>query len=540
MALRKQSKQSKQSPPSTPFAEFTGLNKVINPANAVNFFLLRVSKLNFHNSENLPLPLFAKEGYKSSLWQREVRRDLINNVVIIMRLLISVAVLLLFIGCASVGQKDRVLALVDGDPVTEGDLQYSLTIKHRKEDLSSAGSLNISRYVNKLIDDRLLVHEARTAGMDRLPEIKQALEAYILRESVVRLHKEEIVEKVAITEDDLREYYKKNHEQFSPGLKLLSKEDAPDIEFDKVKDRIRKVLRKQKEKERSDEYLKTLHAKAKITIRDELLSALKSDKAKREAENKPDEKQPLVEVNGEVLTVGEFIFMMKQTRKNSEEDIINNWIERKLIDMEALSRHYERQPDLRDMAYRYESELLKITYIKRIIQPQVKVTDEALIEYYASHQKDYMKPARYKIQQILVEKEEDAQEILANLKNGADFSWIAEKKSVDPTVSKGGEPVWVTKADLPKPVKDIIDTMSYGDISPIVKYVDNTFRIIKLQDIYKEQVEEYDKVRVSVQQVFFNEQINFLLEKYLNQLKKDSEITVYNEEISSLEAGLQK
>jgi parvulin-like peptidyl-prolyl isomerase len=464
----------------------------------------------------------------------------LNKVTNTVNFFLIFAVLLLFIGCASVGQKDRVLALVDGDPVTEGDLQYSLTIKHRKEDLSSAGSLNISRYVNKLIDDRLLVHEARTAGMDRLPEIKQALETYILRESVVRLHKEEIIDKVAVTEDDLREYYEKNRERFNPGIKLLSKENTPDIEFDRVKDGIRNALRKQKEKERSDEYLKALHAKAKITIRDELLLALKADKAKRETGNNPDEKQPLVEVNGEVLTAGEFISMMKQTRKNSEEDVINNWIERKLIDMEALSRHYERQPDLRDMAHRYENELLKITYIKRIIQPQVKVTDEAMIEYYASHQKDYMKPARYKIQQILVEKEEDAQEILANLKNGADFSWIAEKKSVDLTVSKGGEPVWVTKADLPKPVKDIIDTMNFGDISPIVKYVDNTFRIIKLQDIYQAQVEEYDKVRASVQQAFFNEQINSLLEKYLNQLKKDTEITIDNEEISSLEAGLQK
>jgi hypothetical protein len=448
--------------------------------------------------------------------------------------------MLFFIGCASVGQKDRVLALVDGDPVTEGDLQYSLTIKHRKEDLSSAGSLNISRYVNKLIDDRLLIHEARTAGMDLLPEIKQALEGYILRESVVRLHREEIVEKVAITEDDLREYYEKNRERFSPGIKLLSKENTPDIEFDKVKDSIRKVLRKQKEKERSDEYLKALHAKAKITIRDELLSALKADNAKREAGNKPDVKQPLVEINGEVLTVGEFISMMKQTKKNSEEDVINNWIERKLIDMEALSRHYERQPDLKDMAHRYENELLKYTYIKRIIQPQVKVKDEDMIEYYAIHQKDYMKPARYKIQQILVEKEEDAQEILANLKNGADFSWIAEKKSVDQTVSRGGEPVWVIKADLPKPLKEIIDSMNFGDISPIVKSTDNSYIIIKLQDKYKEEVEDYDKVRASVQQAFYNEQINSLLEKYLSQLKKDTEITVYNDEISSLEAGLQK
>jgi hypothetical protein len=45
--------------------------------------LLRVSKLNLHESENLPLPLFTKEGCKSSLWQREDRRDFINNAVII-------------------------------------------------------------------------------------------------------------------------------------------------------------------------------------------------------------------------------------------------------------------------------------------------------------------------------------------------------------------------------------------------------------------------------------------------------------------------
>jgi foldase protein PrsA len=232
--------------------------------------------------------------------------------------------------------------------------------------------------------------------------------------------------------------------------------------------------------------------------------------------------------------------MMKQTKKNSEEEVINNWIERKLIDIEAARRHYERQPDLRDTARRYENELLKNTYIKRIIQPQVKVTDEAIIEYYAIHQKDYMKPVRYKIQQILVGNEEDAEEILANLKNGADFSWIAEKKSNDQTVSRGGEPVWVAKANLPEPVKEIIDTMISGDISPIVKSTDNTYRIIKLQDKYKEEVEDYDKVKLSVKQAFFYEQMNYLMEKYLSQLKKDTEITVYNDEISSLEAELQK
>jgi hypothetical protein len=45
--------------------------------------------LNLHKSENLPLPLFAKEGDKSSLRQREVRRDFINNLVIIILLIIK-------------------------------------------------------------------------------------------------------------------------------------------------------------------------------------------------------------------------------------------------------------------------------------------------------------------------------------------------------------------------------------------------------------------------------------------------------------------
>ncbi len=525
--------------------------------------------------------------------------------------------MLFFIGCASVGQKDTVLALVDGDTITEGDLKYSLTVAHRKEDLSSAGSLDISRYVNKLIDDRLFVHEARTAGMDQLPEIKQAIEAYLLRESVVRLHKEEIVEKVSITEDEMRDYYRKNYEQFKLGiievksegeageilsrlkngadfaelvqkfsthpskekqgeialkrmgmasevynavsalnigeysnvvkpgnayyiLKLLGKSTAPENEFDNVKGGIKKELRKGKENERSDDYLKTLRARATITIQDGLLAELKKDSAEKEPEKGIADKQPLVEVNGEVLTAGEFLSMMNRAGKKSEQDVINSWIERKLIDEEALGRHYEKRSDLSSALDRYENELLKITFIGRIIQPQVKVTDEVLREYYSTHQKDYMKPARYRIQLITAKTEEDAKEIMNNLQNGADFSWVAKRKSVDASAPDGGEIGWIAKAELPKQAREIIDTMNAGDISPTINTGENTYLIFKLHDKHKEEVKDFDKVREPVFQAFFNEQMDVLLEKYLTQLKKGAGIKVYDKEIKSLETKLQK
>ena len=38
--------------------------------------------------KNLPLPLFAKEGFISSLWQREDRRDFVIDVFLLMTLLV--------------------------------------------------------------------------------------------------------------------------------------------------------------------------------------------------------------------------------------------------------------------------------------------------------------------------------------------------------------------------------------------------------------------------------------------------------------------
>lgn len=133
--------------------------------------------------------------------------------------------------------KETVLANVNGEPITEEDLKYSLNVAHRREDLSSAGALNLSQYVQKLVDDILLTEEARSAGMDKYPEVQQAIEAYILRESVVRLHDEEIVQKVFITEEEIKDYYFK-----------VKREEAPDEEFEKVKGNLQKAIRKQKEK----------------------------------------------------------------------------------------------------------------------------------------------------------------------------------------------------------------------------------------------------------------------------------------------------
>ncbi|MDP3048571.1 MAG: peptidyl-prolyl cis-trans isomerase [Thermodesulfovibrionales bacterium] len=425
-------------------------------------------------------------------------------------------------GCASLSQREAVLAVVDGEPITEEDLKYSLNIAHRKEDLSSAGSLNLSQYVQKLIEDRLIIDEARRSGMDQYPEVQQAIQAYILRESVVRLHDEEIVQKVFITEEEIKDYYFK-----------VKRKEAPDEELEKVRGSIERAIRKLKEKERSDEYLKFLRERAAIKIDRELLSAINLSGGAEEIEKWAKDKRTLVEINGSVLTVGDFVTIAMPYNRKSNEDILNSWIDRKVVDQEALSRHYEMKPDLSKMLYRYENQLLKNTFIKRIIIPQIVVTEKILEDYYATHQKSFIKPIRYKIQQITVKSMEEAQDILSNLQNGADFSWVAKRKSVDSAAQKGGDAGWSTKAELLKPLREIIDSMKVGD-STIIE-IESQHRIVKLIDKSDEEVEEFDKVKNVVYKEYGNEQVNALLEKYINQLKTDAQIKIYDEQVRSLE-----
>ena len=139
------------------------------------------------------------------------------------------------VGCASLPQKESVLAVVDGYPITEGDLKYALSIAHRREDLSSAGTLDIRQYVDKLVDDRLIMNDARNAGMDQYTEVRQAIEAYILRKSVVKLHDEEILRKVLFTDKESEEFYGKNYERFVLRIIEADSEEKAQTILDELK-----------------------------------------------------------------------------------------------------------------------------------------------------------------------------------------------------------------------------------------------------------------------------------------------------------------
>ncbi|OHE60280.1 MAG: hypothetical protein A2Z47_03890 [Thermodesulfovibrio sp. RBG_19FT_COMBO_42_12] len=562
------------------------------------------AKILYMLCSNPPSPPFSKGGMGGLL------------LFALCSMLYALCSMLIFCGCASLPQKENILAVVNGEPITEEDMKYSLQIAHRREDLSSAGTLNLSQFVQKLIDDRLIIQEAQRIGMENYPEVEQAVQAYILRESVVRLYNEEIVRKVTISENDIRSYYKRNYEQFvlsiievdseekvqeklkqlkkggdfgelarkystnpsqkdrgevtlrrgslSPQvekavsdlklgefsdvlkmqnnyyiIKVISRKEAPDEELESFRASIEKNIRKQKEKERSDEYMKYLREQQGIKVDQKLLAAVKLDGGNGEVDTLSRDERTLAEVNGSLLTVGDLVALAKPYAKKSKEEILNEWIDRKVVDHEALKRHYELNPDLKNMVYRYRNQLFKNTFIKRVVIPQITISDKTLEEYYSTHQKSFIKPASFKIQQITVKTMDDAQDILNSLQKGADFSWLAKNRSINSAAPEGEDIGWLTKAEMPEPVKKIIETLKPGDVSPVLK-LDSLYGIIQLLDRKEGEVEEFDNMKNAVYRMAFEEQVNSLLNNYISLLKKDADITMNDEAIRLLEKKVQK
>jgi parvulin-like peptidyl-prolyl isomerase len=509
-------------------------------------------------------------------------------------------------GCASAQKHDNALAFVDGDPITKGDLEYALEIAHRREDLSTAQTLDIDQYVKKLIDDRMIVHEARRMGMDEYPEVREKVQAFTLRESVVRLYSEEVLEKVIVHEEEIIDFYKTNYERFTleiietgteeeaetilaelkegedftrfsreypasfhkqegkgfvftsksmnPDMKaavddlssgdfgdittikekyyifkVISREAPPAEELENVRKSIAGILRPQKTKEREDEYLEQLRQEASINIDQELLSSIQFNAGGEGKETWMADERTLVEVNGESLSVGEFAAMLSSSDQTKKENTVKGWLDRKLVDQEALKRQYAEKTDLKYKVYSYENQLMKNTFFTHVIASKVHVSEDDVKEYYLKNQKAFMRPVRYKIQQITLDTREKAVHAFKSLQEGANFAWLARTRSVDNYAEQSGVAGWKGKEGLPLPLREMIDTLEPGDNSPILE-TDGRFLIVRLLEKTGKEPEEFARVKAVAYKAVHRKKFFEIYDDYVKELREKARIEI-NEDV---------
>ena len=78
-------------------------------------------------------------------------------------------------------------------------------------------------------------------------------------------------------------------------------------------------------------------------------------------------------------------------------------------------------------------------------------------------------PKRVNASHILIKTEDEARELLFDLKRGADFAEVAKKKSKCPSGKNGGKLGWFRRGEMVKEFDTVAFTLKVGDLSEPVK-----------------------------------------------------------------------
>ena len=146
-----------------------------------------------------------------------------------------------------------------------------------------------------------------------------------------------------------------------------------------------------------------------------------------------------------------------------------------------------------------EGRKVKVDFVElsldNIDEPE-NADEETLQDLYDENAELYTNPERRRAQHILVEDKTLANDLLNQIKEGADFAELAKTNSVDTSSNEQGGDLGLFERDLMGAEFDeAAFSMNVGDVSDVVSTDYGYFHIIKLTEIQTETAQSFEEVR---------------------------------------------
>jgi len=230
-------------------------------------------------------------------------------------------------------------------------------------------------------------------------------------------------------------------------------------------------------------------------------------------------------VNGKAIPKSRIDFMVKQQTAQGGQDNeqLRTAVVERLVNVEVVVQEAERKgltktPDVQSQIDLARQQIVFQAYLQDYLKSH-PVKDEAMHAEY-----DRVKAQRgekeYKARHILVEKDTEAVEIIAQIKKGAKFEELA-KQSKDPgSKDKGGELDWQPAATYVKPFADALVKLEKGKMTETPVQSQFGWHVIQLDDVRAAQFPAYDDVKPQISNMLQNQEI----EKLVKELRAKAKV----------------
>jgi peptidyl-prolyl cis-trans isomerase C len=182
--------------------------------------------------------------------------------------------------------------------------------------------------------------------------------------------------------------------------------------------------------------------------------------------------------------------------RNAVRDELNT---RELLVREAKKKGLDKQSEVKTQMELASQTVLVRSYLNDWIKAN-PVPDSELRKVY-----DMIKAQRgdkeYKVSHILVEKEDEAKQIVTDLQKGQKFDDIAKARSKDPgSKERGGDLDWNSPGNFVKPFSDAMVKVEKGKFTPQPVQTQYGWHVIKVDDVREASVPPFEEVKAQLSQ----------------------------------------
>ena len=213
-----------------------------------------------------------------------------------------------------------------------------------------------------------------------------------------------------------------------------------------------------------------------------------------------------VKVNGVTIPQNRIEMLVKSAVAQGQTDspelrnrVRDMLVERELLAQEASKKGLDKGSDFAIQLDLQRQAMLAQAYVQDYVKAN-PVTEEIMKKEY-ENAKAQLGSREFKARHILVKQEDDAKQIIAQLKKGANFDKLAAEKSEDTgSKGKGGDLDWSPPNRYVKPFADALGKLKKGQLTDTPVQTQFGWHVIRLDDERPTKLPPFEEVKGNIQQ----------------------------------------
>jgi hypothetical protein len=223
----------------------------------------------------------------------------------------------------------------------------------------------------------------------------------------------------------------------------------------------------------------------------------------------------------------------RNTDLNDEKQIaLDNILFTQTAVAEARSRGFDQTDAYLDQMDEFITSLLFNVFVKKVIAPDVKLTQEEVREYFDANTERFSTPKMFRLNAIAFSELSDAESALRKIEKRADFKWVSANSPgrVDEEDRDGfdfdGALLSVTA--LPEDLHHRIEDLNQGDA---LIYSDDKgyHHVLVISKAFAPKPRPYESVKTSIAQTLFDQNLKLLIADWSDKLKEAYETRIFVE-----------